>query len=116
MMADPANTILDVNIYREWKTKTPTLAGDETVAVRVPWQMSAVMLEELDKSDPDGKTRVYCIGIGDTLAYRIVMNAEMAPVEDQRRIALLAAMMIGMDHGTEIRDAIERERSKPAAA
>jgi hypothetical protein len=107
-----------VNVYRDWTSGRPaSQLGDEPdVVVSLPWFMSATILDGPDKSDPDNKLRVYCIRIGKTLAFRAVFAAGIVGDEDVPRLALLAAMMIGAEHGAEIRDAIERERSRPPVA
>ena len=109
------NWSVSANVYREWENQEPNQMGDGDVVVNVPWVLSAGMLEDADKSDPEGALSVYCLRVGDELAYRIVMRREAMPLLDQRRCALLAAMMIGVEHGDEIRAAIASARSKASA-
>jgi hypothetical protein len=108
------NWSVPFNIYREWATKPTDQLGDLGAKVALPWFLSATILDEADKSDPENQLRVYVLKIGETLAYRVVIAAGLVANEDVPRMALLAAMMIGAEHGAEIRDAIAAERAKTA--
>jgi len=115
-----SNLTIAIMRYRDWATKPPTSIADggsidgSVPGVMIPWCISATVLDEADKSDPENQIRVYCLKIGKRLAYKMTFSGGMGD-DDIRRLALMGALVIGVEHGAEIRDAIAKERAVPAA-
>jgi hypothetical protein len=109
-----ANLNVLASVYRDWG-KPIGLDNLETVKVGIPWCLSGVILDQADKSDPMNQLHVYSLKIGETLAYKLnFTNAvvSLAGEREFRRMALMAAFMLGVEHAAEIRDAIAAERAK----
>lgn len=103
--------------YENWKSDDPVI-GDGG-SVQVDWPLTVSVLDEADKSDPLNQLIIYTIRIGDTLAFKMTFTSaaeQFMNPPDLRRFAMAALVMVGVEHGSEIRDAIAVERKKFLAA
>ena len=106
------NVAISATVYRNWKEKPETQLGEGNVDIIVPWPLLATALTEADKSDPQNQLRVYTFQIGDRLAYKVMFTEDIGD-KDIGKLALMAALMLGVEHHAEIRDAIAIERERP---
>lgn len=84
-------------------------------SVQIPWPMCFTIRDEADAADPLNQLRQYVLNIGDALVYRATLvNSEND--DDALRLAVMAFVVLGVEHGDEIRAAIEAERRKAADA
>ena len=78
----------------------------ENIAVKMPPPVRATALFEVDMADPLNQDRIVSVKIGDGLAYK--MSFAEAELRNLLESAILAALMLGVEHGDEIREAIGR--------
>ena len=109
------NMTVSIHRYRDFANKTKELSEIFGSAdIRIPWMMNASILREADKSDPNNQLRCYGVRIGEKLAFRLTFLDTVGTEEERDRMALMAFLLLGAEHGAEIRDAIvaAREESK----
>jgi hypothetical protein len=113
MAGGKANFSVQLMRYENWKSDAP-LIGDGG-SVRVDWPLTVTVLDGADASDPLNQLLVYHVRVGDSLAFRMTFTGatrDMMGGAELRRFAMTALVMIGVEHGGEIRDAIAVEREK----
>ena len=62
-------------------------------------------LDVADKSDPNNQLRVFCIRIGDKLAYKLILSDILGEC-DMRRLALMGFFMLGVEYANDVRQAL----------
>lgn len=77
------------------------------VTLEIPEKLKCIVLFEADPSDPLNRRRVVGFKVGD-LAFRLETETVDHPADREAfHDFWLAAVLIGMEHGAEIRDALK---------
>jgi hypothetical protein len=78
----------------------------DEVAVRVPWPLSVSLFDGKSRDE----ARAVTIEIGNHLRLECAFSEDVGGDHDVHRIMMAAILMLGVQHGDEIREAVAAEK------